>query len=48
MNNSILKALIPCAMVALNAKMVIEDYITPAAITNDNACIYLVVSRPEP
>lgn len=33
--------LVPLAIV-MNARAVIEDWITPAAVRNDNACVYLV------
>lgn len=38
--------LLPVLVAMMNARMVIEDAITPASIRQSNACVYLVVARP--
>ncbi|MEO6341076.1 MAG: class I SAM-dependent methyltransferase [Caulobacteraceae bacterium] len=32
----------------MNVRAVIEDAVTPAWVTNDNACVYLMICRPRP
>jgi SAM-dependent methyltransferase len=39
-------ALVPPVASLMNLRMLVEDAITPAAITDDNACIYLAIARP--
>lgn len=38
-----LKAFIAPLMMAMNARMVLEDFVTPSSIRDDNACIYVVL-----
>ncbi len=39
--------LAPLAM-AMNLRMALEDLVTPAAIREGNACVYVVIARPGP
>jgi len=39
--------LLPPLIVAMNLRMEVEDAITPDAIRQTNACIYVVVARPD-
>jgi len=41
-------AVVPPIACFMNLWMSFEDALTPAAITADNACIYLTISRPRP
>jgi SAM-dependent methyltransferase len=41
-------AVVPPVACLMNLRMSLEDAITPADITADNACIYLTISRPCP
>jgi len=36
---------LPLVCVLTNVKMQIEDALTPDAVTQDNACVYVVVAR---
>jgi SAM-dependent methyltransferase len=46
MKNRILDAVTPLVMLLMNARMALEDSLTPSEIRNDNACIYVALCRP--